>query len=640
MQMSRIPDELRDSLPEDLADAEIVGTETADVDENVRLWGPPGSGKSTQSGLRTATRAVEEDIRPGDMTVVTYRKSLAGVVKRRLTEWGVVEEDDSFDYWATIHAAASRATDFHERFPPHDERGELEGMTGRRAEYRFCKKLGLSHDPAVPWEETRWTVFTDLYQYAKNNLLGVGTYENVPEEAQRSVGADLVAQRKLDAFYEEWGSSADFHAVAEAWEDFKRHHNCYDFWEQLDAALGGRLPPMKHVVIDEYHDATPLMAAVTGRWVRDAETAIVAGDPDQVVNGYAGADPGFFEELGARSGEDIPIVKLSRSWRCPDEHFAAAERVLSAERPAPDLETAGPGKLFRHPAGHFETDDSGRWSFPSPGEKGSPAWLYEEFSDDILYLTRTQKQADGVAAALDAAGVIYESQPTVGGDWEKRTRLLGVLTMLENVEPPQESTPRMINGLTDRGEPNIEKFSLTVEEAKLLAKHSHGNYIDDRATLRSYLNRLDPETETVPLTEWDAYITPKWWLRYTNGAASIAELSGLPERDTHAMRKAAGRYDLPIDMAGVDTRILTIHASKGVEAADVVVYDGVTGSITDGMDESPLLRENEARTWYVALTRASERLHILRDAFSYTKPYLPADLEPRAASTAKGRRSA
>jgi len=91
----------------------------------------------------------------------------------------------------------------------------------------------------------------------------------------------------------------------------------------------------------------------------------------------------------------------------------------------------------------------------------------------------------------------------------------------------------------------------------------------------------------VPLTEWDAYITPKWWLRYTNGAASIAELSGLPERDTHAMRKAAGRYDLPIDMAGVDTRILTIHASKGVEAADVVVYDGVTGSITDGMDESP-----------------------------------------------------
>jgi len=638
--MSRIPDELRDSLPADLADAEIVGIETAAVNENVRLWGPPGSGKSTQSALRTAVRSVDENIYASEMTVVTYRKSLAGVVKQRLIDWGVVDQDDNFDYWATIHAAASRATEFHERFPPYDERGDLEGMVGRKAEYRFCKKLGLSHDPPVPWEETRWTVFTDLYQYAKNNLLDVGEYANVPPQAQRKVGADLVAQQKLDAFYDEWGSSADFHAVADAWEDFKNYHNCYDFWEQLDAALGGRLPPMKHVVIDEYHDATPLMAAVTERWVRNAETAIVAGDPDQVVNGYAGADPGFFEELGVRSGEHIPIVKLSRSWRCPDEHFAAAERVLSAERPAPDLKTAGPGKLFRHPTGQFETDDNGLWTFPSPAERGSPAWLYDEFSEDMLFLTRTQKQGDGVAAALDAAGVVYESQPSVGGDWEKRTRLLGVLSMLEEVEPPNESTPRMIDGLTERGEPNIEKYSLTVDEAKLLAKHTHGNFIDDRAALRSYLNRLDPKSETVPLTEWDLYITPKWWLRYTNGVASISELTGLPERDTHAMRKAADRYDLPIDMDDVETRILTIHASKGVEAADVVVYDGVTGSINNGMEESPLLRENEARTWYVALTRSSERLHILRDAFSYTNPYLPDDLEPIAASRAKGRRSA
>ncbi len=637
--MSEIPDSLRDALPNDLADAEIVGTDTAAVDENVRLWGPPGSGKSTQSGLRTAVRASEEDIRPGEMTVVTYRKSLAGVVKRRLSEWDVVDDEDTFDYWTTIHAAASRATNFHERFPPHDERDELEGMVGRKAEFRFCKKLGLSHDPPVPWEQTRWTVFTDLYQYAKNNLLDVGEYVNVPKKAQRSLESDLVAQRKLEGFYGEWGSSADFRAVADAWEDFKRHHNCYDFWEQLDASLGGTLPPMEHIVIDEYHDATPLMAAVTERWVMNAEAAIVAGDPDQVVNGYAGADPGFFEGLGDRTDVDIPIVKLSRSWRCPDEHFAAGERVLSAERPAPNLETAGPGKIYRHPAGNFETDDSGQWSFPLLEQKGSPAWLYDEFTDDILYLTRTQKQADGVAAALDADGVIYQSQATVGGNWEKRTAILRVLNMLQEVEPPQESTPRMIDGLTDRGEPNIHKYSLTVEEAKLLAKHSHSNFIDDADALRSYLNYLDSETEIVPLTEWDSYVTKKWWLRYTNGPASITELTHLSEQDKHAMRKAADRYNLPIDMADVDTRILTIHASKGTEAADVVVYDGVTGRIAEGMEESQPLRENEARTWYVALTRASERLHIMRDAFSYTKPYLPADLEPQAAARAKRRRS-
>jgi len=253
----------------------------------------------------------------------------------------------------------------------------------------------------------------------------------------------------------------------------------------------------------------------------------------------------------------------------------------------------------------------------------------------MLYLTRTRKQANGVAAALDAAGIIYRSQNRVGGDWEKRLRLLSLLTMLESVEPPRESTPKMINGLTDRDEPNIDKYSLSVREAELLAKHSHGHYIDDRDALDSYLSRLNRDTDSVPLTEWNSYITPKWWLRYTNGAKSIDELTGLSDRDRVAMQQATDRYDLPVDVGDVDTRVLTIHASKGVEADNVVVYDGITGQITDSMDESDRLAENEARTWYVALTRASKRLHILRGAFDYTNPYLPQDLEPRAAASVK-----
>jgi len=127
--MSRLPEEVRENLPADLADAEIAGVGTADVDEDVRLWGPPGTGKSTQSALRTATRAAEEGLHPSQMTVVTYRKALAGVVKERLLDWGLFDDDDEFEYWTTIHAAATRATDFHDRFS--DDRPGLEGH-GRR----------------------------------------------------------------------------------------------------------------------------------------------------------------------------------------------------------------------------------------------------------------------------------------------------------------------------------------------------------------------------------------------------------------------------------------------------------------------------------------------------------------------------
>lgn len=631
--MSRIPDSLRTHLPEDLSEAEIVGVETADVDEDVRLWGPPGTGKSTQSALRTATRAIEDDIPSSSMTVVTYRKSLAGVVKQRLLDWGLFDEDDEFKYWTTIHAAASRSTDFHERFDPEKD-DDLEGMVGRRAEYRFCKKMGIRRNPSNPWDETRWTVFKDLYDYAKDNLLNAGTYENVPDKALRELRSDAIAGRKLQSFHNEWGGGAEFEAVAAAWEDFKTYHNCYDFHEQLTAALSGPLPPMQHVVIDEYHDATPLMAAVTERWAKHADTVIVAGDPDQVVNAYAGADPGFFEELGSRTGLDIPVVKLERSWRCPDEHFSAAANVLSPERKPPILETAGPGKINRWPSGKIWADDSDQWHHPSESQEGSPAWLWDQFGPDIMYLLRTQKQADGIAAALDRSGIMYRSQSTVGGDWEARLELLNALSMLEDVTPPAKSAPNQTATLGDNSGPSLEGHAFSKSEAEILWKHSSGHYLDDEQAYNEYIGATG-EDDPVPLSEWNEFVTRKWWLRYTNGAASIRELVGIDERTETAMERAWERYDLPRQIEDVATRVLTIHASKGAEASNVVVYDGVTGSVRDGMEKSDMLRENEARTWYVALTRASERLHFIRDAFEYSEPYLPSDLEPVAAATAK-----
>lgn len=623
--MSRLPDALRDDLPDELADAEIAGIETADVDEDVRLWGPPGTGKSTQSALRTATRAYEEGLHPSEMTVVTYRKALAGVVRERLLEWGLFDEDDEFKYWTTIHAASSRAVDFHDRF---EDKGDLEGMVGSRAEYRFCKRLEISKRPSKPWHETRWTVFRDLYNYAKNNLLEVGDYPNVPDEWVRELSSSPVAARKLKAFRKEWGTDVDFETVARKWEEFKKHHNCYDFYEQLTAALSGPLPAMRHVVIDEYHDATPLMAAVTERWVRNADTVIVAGDPDQVVNAYAGADPGFFEQLSDRTGRDVPIVKLDRSYRCPDEHFAAAARVLSSERNPPDLWTDGPGLLNRWPSWEY-SEDGNDWNTPSPDFEGSPAWLVDEYGEDMMFLARTRRQVAGVAAALDKAGIVYRSQSGVGGDWETRLTLLNALDLISDATPPTEAKGGALSG---RSGGDLSKYALSVEQARALRRHSHGRYTTRDDAWREFIGGLGDD-ESVSLRDMREYVTDPWFVRYSKGVESVPKLVDLTDRDKIAMLNAGERYELPKDVDSVGTRVLTIHASKGAEASNVVVYDGITGSISDAMKQSPELRENEARTWYVALTRASERLHIIRGAFGYD-PYLPDDLEPWAASAA------
>jgi Superfamily I DNA and RNA helicases len=254
-----------------------------------------------------------------------------------------------------------------------------------------------------------------------------------------------------------------------------------------------------------------------------------------------------------------------------------------------------------------------------------------------MFLTRTQKQANGIAAALDDAGVIYRSQDSVGGSWETRLSLLRALDLLEGVTPDRSARTRIddYGGGTRHRSP--EKRALDVEDAKELLRHTHGRYLESeydewREWLGEYEHGGD---KPVPLTEFDEHVTPKWWLRYNGGVSSVDHFTRLDDRDRTALRRAWKRYDCSdVDLEDVGTRILTIHASKGAEASDVVVFDGIGGQIQDGLESDAGARENEARTWYVALTRASERLHIVRDSFAWTDPYLPGDLEPRAARAA------
>lgn len=641
--VTEVPDVLRAGLPDELQNATIAGTETAAVDESLRLHGPPGTGKSTQSALRIGALAVgEPQLRPSQMAVVTYRRSLADTIRKRLVKWGAVEvpdgvEPDSphsenpFQYWTTIHAAAARATGFLRDLDSDDP---LSGMVGYRAKQQFCREADIDFRPPKPWLETRWTVFEDLYSYAKNNLLDVGQWRAVDADELTPLRADDGAERRLDDFREQWGGGTSFEDVVRRWERFKNKHDAYDFYEQLEAALIGGTPPTRLVVIDEYHDATPLMAAVSERWINAAETAIVAGDPDQVVNSYAGASPRFFEELGDRVDREMPIVRLNRSWRCPDEHFEAAARVLREERDVPALTTAGPGEILRHSTSHYEHDGD-QWHFPDVDAEGSPFRLWETFGPEIMFLTRTQKQADGVAAALDAEGIIYRSQSDVGGSWETRLSLLRALDVLEGVRPETGGSAAGITDYNGKARSTPGNRALSVDDARTLLKHTHGRYFDsDRTDRQQWLQHHErAEGDAVPLTEVDDHVTSNWWVRHNSGAAAIQHLTRLDERDRDALRAAWDRYDR-FDLQDIETRILTIHASKGAEASDVVIFDGITGRIQDAVADDPDARENEARTWYVALTRASERIHIIRDSVSWTEEYLPHDLEPRAAQAA------
>lgn len=655
-----IPDWLRAELPEEWRDeAEIIGVDVAGVGESVRLYGPPGATKTTQSALRTSVRAAEEDIDARDMTVVTFSRDLSDKMENTVVAWGVFEDPDSessdetnpFEYWSTIHAVACRATGFHDRFSEDDD--ELAGMVGEDAEKAFCDEYGIRHSSPSLYTKTPWELFHNLYTYCKKNCLDVGewTHLNANEMGLKPLKSDLRAARKLDEFQEKAGSVA-FETVVDAWESFKLENKIYDFYEQLEAALSNDAPtpPTKHVVVDEYHDAYPLMGLVCEKWVDAADVAIIAGDPDQTVNAYTGADPRFFELMHERVGKELPIAVLPESFRCPDSHYEAAKIMLSEARHPPDLDTAGEGPLNQFISDTAIDHDNGDWVLPHAEEPGSPVWLWEQFGPDMIFEARTQRQLTGVAACLDLSGIAYESQEEVGGDWEARFQLMRALDKLDDVRPPDQASLVNTDFDEETGHETVSGVDLMPGEAYELVHHVDKAALDDQGELllmvaeaRQTGDGVVLAQDVVPLADVVEHVSRTFWERYANGQDSIDELVRLGNpafgaaHERAALKAAWDRYDeetFNMDVAG-GTRLLTCHAAKGSEASDVVLYDGITARTETGIKNHDDVARNEARTWYVALTRSSDQMHIIRDGTAWTREHLPEQLLEDAETAAR-----
>lgn len=629
------PESVREGLPEELKDAKIKGGATYPVTDSIRLNGPPGVGKTTQLCLRLAELIETHDIDPSDITIVTYRRPLAGEITERLKSWGVLDDNADPEMWTTAHAVANRVTGLLSRGKDDYQKNSGQGMGPAVTAFEkgyFCRNvLNVKYYPPKSWEDTRGQLLFDVFEYAADNLL------DVHDES------DLFDIPAYEDLREEW-PGVNVSAMHDLWETFKEEHRLVEFHELLEAALEGPLPPTDVVVVDEYHDAYPLLAQVAERWVEAADTAIVAGDPLQVVNGYSGADPRFFTDRM----DHLPEVLLDKSWRVPEEHWQAATRMLQKEFEAPPIDRHGRGEIHEYRSPEFEHAQNAGWTVPGANQPASPAALVDEYvagndDCDMLLLSRTRKQSQGVSAALDKAGVVHETQDAddVGGWTQRRVRALNAVLKLQVVPGSYGQDTNQYGLMQYDGD--AADLRLTAEEAAVILEHTHCGTLELTSDeLDAFVESLRDDADdgrTLSAEDLDEVVKPGFWRKYTDGAASVKRLTKAGEfedDDLQALQNAASRYDEPVPEGALKKiRVLTIHASKGSEATDIVIFDGITSTIATEMERSQETSENEARTWYVGLTRGSERLHIMRGGFRWMQPHLPGDIRQTAAAAAE-----
>lgn len=576
---------------------QVTGVDAHPVESSVKIHGPPGCGKTTQLQERVVG-LLERGYDISDICFVTYRREMAQEFLRRLYEGGHISEaewqepyDNDTRYFGTLHAVCNRLSNtyadvattsdkrdfceetYHVGFDGHDDR-DAAGDTA------------ASSAGSALFEAWQWLV--------ENKKVGEG-FESYPSYAELN---------------EKW----PFHPTPEEfdadWSAYKEENGLRDFSDMLRTVdEDGVTPPRKVVVADEYHDFTPIMHSIVNQWMNAADVRIVGGDPLQAIYTYKGATPEFFRDV------DFPEVLLDRTYRVPSNVWDYARSILSDTQQPPSVTPDSSGGEVRV-------------------KEGSPQAFVRQYAGDgsVMFLARTRSQVRDVCSALREEGMIFRSQAKMGG-WNespKRLNLYNALAKLDGCSSPRGVNPHtgqttlVKSSSGDSGSGGVRTpSSVTLEPAEVttLLSMTRAEYFHNtKKSVEEWAKQLESEITGDELVQ---YVEGGFWSDMTNGHKSVDLLLSYSAADTlkTALEKdgrpypAIGAADIP--------SVLTIHAAKGREADTVVVFDGVTSQISESVMADPEKRRAEDRVWYVAATRAAERLLIVRNAWDYTRDYLP-----------------
>jgi len=337
---------------------------------------------------------------------------------------------------------------------------------------------------------------------------------------------------------------------------WKDAFHLYDYTDMLEVFCERKLAPKLEVVfIDEAQDLSPLQWEMVRILEQNCKTIYVAGDDDQAIFRYAGADVDYFIGL---EGE---VTVLNQSFRIPSLHHKLSQSVIST--------VVGRRK---------------KEFFPR-AEEGTVNWYrHSEMVDisqgDWLLLSRTTRGAKQLEEEVRRRGHLYIYNGSSSID-HKVLEAVRLWEKLRSGERLRAEHVRIIYKQMILGQ-QVEYGHKTLPKATDGELYS----LQDLQDFHGLLHNLP----------WD------------EGLGKIAESD---RRYIKAcLRKGESLTAVP------RIRISTIHSSKGAQATNVLM-------LTDTMKRSYSMwrrfdnaHYDEARVFYVGLTRAIKNLHLIQPMYS------------------------
>lgn len=538
------------------------------------IFGLPGTGKTTELLDRLEREITNNEVPLGEITVSTYRKNMAYEFKDRARDIaGKLPENNHF---GTTHSICYRLLDI-----------EKDQVCNNWKKEDFIKiEFSLGPLPYNPTQTNQSGIYEKqnggselgnilfrMRNYLINTLVE-------PKSAFKKAIKDLNLIHDIHNFNQE-----GFRRFNNEYESWKEKEGLYDFNDMILECIRRRLSPSHEVLIeDEFQDKSPLQVELYKQWSRVADRTYIAGDKFQAIYTYMGARPNYFDKEKERSKK---TTILDRSYRFGPELWREATRVL--KKAGYDIPEITPS---------LDKDTTVR------------TLSYHEFEELIphlqskscFFLSRANYLNKKIGEDLSQKGIIFKSNTS--SNWSRKQVCVynALIKIREKIRELKEKEKSLLTTNPD--------FKLSFDQIRYLIDiYPSKCFSKSKKELREKFKEEDPE-DIEEKEDLDLSISPYLTTEFYKSVSSNYPIqkfinSAFSEDVTNKISQTWNKRGEKLIESPEDREITTIHGSKGKERTNVFLFNGTTEKAEDNN------LKDEARVWFVGMTRAIENLYIV-----------------------------
>jgi DNA helicase-2/ATP-dependent DNA helicase PcrA len=379
----------------------------------------------------------------------------------------------------------------------------------------------------------------------------------------------------------------------------------------------------RHLLVDEYQDINQAQFRLIQLLSQgQADGLFVVGDDDQSIYSFRGGTPSYIQDFASNFTGEVRIGRLSKSWRCPEHILRGAKSIIDAFYPD---SVAKPEPTFVNDVTSAERITF--WDVPSDSWEGNIIAkeiqsLSEE--DRIIIIVPNSKYFPAIRNALRKKGIPCRYKTAPSDDGIVRFALLA-----DWVENPHDSLSlRHIVDLIIQNHNDLVK-SVTTDTTKITEKRTQASNLiaslwdncESDTPLFEVITQkaqADPESSFHPKLKTHC-LDPMLSLINEHGGKrdrlpEFLERSGLllaPGKNARGVIDEIREwrnevFDTGTGSTRAPVEIYNMPSSKGLEGHIVFVV-----GVTDELMPNPRRNlKEQARLFYVAMTRAKRKLHL------------------------------